>query len=406
MPRKNLTARFIESVKVETRTDFWDATVRGLVLRVSPSGVKAWTVVYTREADGEKRRVTLGKFPALSLEKARRKALDAVAAVSDGQDPAGDKRARREAMTVEELAGIFIERYSKRNKRTWREDERLLKVEVIPKIGKLKAAAVKRRDLLDIIDAKAEAGAAAQSTQILAVVRKMFGWAVDEDYLELSPATGIKPRAKAVKRDRVLSAAEVKAIWKALPGAALRPVTANVIRLLFLTGQRSGEVCGMRRSEIDLDAATWTIPGERTKNGLAHVVPLSDAAVEIVGAALDKADDDRDAPLFTHVGAPIESNAIAQATRLKLQVLDERWTPHDIRRTVATGMADLGVMPHIVEATLNHISGFRAGVAGVYNRARYEPEKRRALDMWAEHLEAIISKRESVVVPMKAEAAL
>ena len=397
MARKNLTAKFVENVKAERRIDYWDDVERGLVLRVSPTGVKSWTVVYTRESDGAKRRVTLGQFPAVSLEKARAKALKAKTAVSEGGDPAGDKRERREAMTIKQLGALYLEKYAKRNKKTWAEDERLLKVEVYPEIGDMKAVAVKRRDLLDIIEAKAEAGHLAASNQILAVVRKMFNWAVDGDYLETSPAIGVKPRGKAVRRDRVLSDAEVKAIWNALPEAAFRVGTADVFRLLLLTGQRSGEVCGMRRSEIDVDEARWTIPGGRTKNGLTHVVPLSPSALAIVQAALEKADDEKDAPLFTRTGVPIESNAIAQAARLKLQVTDEPWTPHDIRRTVATGMAGISIAPHIVEAVLNHISGFKAGVAGVYNRNTYEPEKRRALDMWAEHLAALTDGRKSKV---------
>lgn len=405
MPRKNLTARFVESVQVETRTDFWDDGVRGLVLRVSPTGVKSWTVVYTRESDGSKQRVTLGKFPAIDLEKARGKALKVLGAIVDGKDPASDKRARREAMTVEELGKLYVEKYAKRNKKTWAEDERLLKVEVYPEIGDMKALAVKRRDLLDIIEAKADAGYLAQSNQILAVIRKMFNWAVDSDYLESSPATGIKPRGKLVRRDRVLADDEVRTIWQALPAAALRPATADIFRLLFLTGQRSGEVAGMRRSEIDIERATWTIPGSRSKNGLTHLIPLSDAALAIVQVRLDKAGEESDAPLFTRIGEPIESNAVSQAARLKLQVTGEPWTPHDIRRTVATGMAGLGIAPHIIEAVLNHISGFRAGVAGVYNRNQYEPEKRRAIDIWADHLDAIIAGREAKVIPLRVEAA-
>lgn len=332
MPRKNLTVRFVETVKVETRTDYWDDVVRGLVLRVSPSGVKSWTVVYSRDSDSTKRRVTVGKFPAVTLEKARAKALAAVTAVSDGKDPAGDKRARRDAMTVADLGALYVEKYAKRNKRTWPEDERLLKRNVYPEIGRMRAVAVKRRDVLDIIETKAEAGYLAQSTQILAVIRKMFNWAVDGDYLENSPATGIKPRGKAVKRDRVLSDEEVREIWNALPAAALRAGTDDIFRLLFLTGQRSGEVCGMRRGEVDIDAATWTIPGARTKNGLTHVVPLSSAALEIVERAQKAAGEEREAPLFTRIGEPVESNAIAQAARLRLQMTAEPWTPHDIRR--------------------------------------------------------------------------
>jgi integrase len=402
MPRKNLTSRFVETVKVEARTDYWDDVVKGLVLRVSPTGVKSWTVVYTREEDGEKRRVTLGKFPALSLEKARRKALDAVAAVSDGHDPAGDKRARREAMTVADLAAIYVERYAKRNKKSWREDERVLRVDVLPKIGTMKAIAVKRRDVLDIIDAKAEAGKLTQSTHVLATVRKMFGWAVDEDYLEASPAAGVKPRAKPVTRDRVLSVGEVRTVWNALPEAAIQSVTADVFRLLFLTGQRSGEVCGIVRSEIDISAAIWIIPGARTKNGLTHLVPLSSSALAIVARRLEAANDHRDAPLFSRTGEPFESNAIAKAAKAKLQVTEQKWTPHDIRRTVATMMAELGILPHVIESVLNHISGFRAGVSGVYNRSKYEPEKRRALDQWALRLDEIVMSKPAKILPMRA----
>jgi integrase len=389
MPRKNLTSRFCESIKVEERTDYQDEIVRGLALRVSPNGTKTWNVVFTRDSDGTKQRLKLGRFPAMTLEKARTAALKTATAVAEGEDPSEEKRVRKAAMTVEDLGGLYIEKYAKRNKKTWAEDQRLLKVEVYPEIGRMKVFTVKRRDLLDIIEAKADAGHIAQSTQILAVVRKMFNWAVENDYLEASPATGIKPRGKTVKRDRVLADDEVTAIWKALSTASVSAATVNILHLLFLTGTRSGEVCGMRRSEVDIDKGIWTIPSSRTKNGLAHVVPLSDAASGIIETALDRAGDDADSPLFSRTGEPVESNAIAQAVRLKLQVVDQRWTPHDIRRTVATGMASIGVMPHIVEAALNHISGFKAGVAGVYNRSRYEAEKRRALEMWADHLDRL-----------------
>lgn len=401
MPRKSLTARFCETIKVEERTDFQDEIVRGLWFRVSPSGAKVWNVVYTREADGKKQRVKLGSFPAIGLEKARGSALKMVASVAEGEDPANKRRAQKQAITVEELGALFIEKYAKRNKKTWAEDERLLKVEVYPAIGAMKADAVKRRHVLDIIEDKADAGFVAQSTQILAVVRKLYNWAIDGDYLQSSPATGIKPRGKAVKRDRVLADGEVCSIWNALSDAALSGVTKDIFKLLFLTGQRSGEVCGMTRAEVDLDRALWTLPATRTKNGLAHVVPLSGAALTIVQAALERAGEDPDAPLFSRVEAPIESNAIAKAARLKLQVTGEAWTPHDIRRTVATGMAGLGIQPHIIEATLNHISGFRAGVAGVYNRAQYEHEKRRALDVWAEHVDGVINQTAAKVVPLR-----
>jgi integrase len=387
MPRKNLTASFVDSVTVEARKDFWDDKVRGLVLRVTPNCVKTWNAVYVRASDGSKQRVTLGRYPAITLERARAKALKAMSAVAEGEDPADKKRADRASMTVQQLGELYVEKYAKRNKKTWAEDERILKADVYPAIGKTKAIAVRRRDVIDIIESKSEAGKGAASTNVLAVMRKMFSWAVDGDYLASSPVTGVKPRSKPVRRDRVLSDVEITGLWKMLQDAALSQAMADIVWLLMLTGQRSGEVCGMMRSEVDLDAARWTIPKERTKNGLEHVVPLSAPALAIVRMAVNRSDFDADdVPLFTRTGEPIESNAVAQAVRLKLQAGNERYTPHDFRRTVATGMSDLGVAPHVVEAVLNHISGFKAGVAGIYNRAKYEPEKAEALTLWAEKL--------------------
>ncbi|WAX93632.1 site-specific integrase [Aminobacter sp. NyZ550] len=390
MPKLKLTDRFVASVSVEARTDYFDTQLVGLSLRVAPTGTKTWNLIYTRESDNARQRVKLGRYPAVSLEVARKKALKAMSAAADGEDPAQAKRSRRTAATIADLGELYIKIYAKPNKRTWEEDERILKSEVYPSIGRMKGVAVSRRDVLDIIDAKSAAGAKAQARSIHAVLRKFFNWAVDDGYLPTSPIAGVKARSKPTRRERVLSDDEVKLAWGSLASASVSPVTANILRLLFLTGQRSGEVCGMRKSEVDLSRGSWTIPSGRTKNELTHVVPLSSAALAIITDAVNAADDEDDAPLFTRTGEPVESNAIAQAVRLKLQVGKERWTPHDIRRTVATGMANIGIMPHIVEAVLNHISGFKAGVAGIYNRATYDTEKREALDRWGAHLASII----------------
>ncbi|MEQ9069890.1 MAG: tyrosine-type recombinase/integrase, partial [Gimesia chilikensis] len=153
--------------------------------------------------------------------------------------------------------------------------------------------------------------------------------------------------------------------------------------------------------EINLESESWILPASRTKNGLAHVVPLVGEAFEIVRNRLSVCDREPDAALFAHVaGKPIEPNAIAQAVRKKLQIFDEPWTPHDARRSAATGMAGIGIFPHIIEAVLNHISGFRGGVAGVYNRNQYEPEKRAALLRWTAEIYAPAHRRNSNVVAM------
>lgn len=391
MPRKNLTARFVETVKVETRTDLWDDMIKGLVLRVSPTGVKSWSVIYTRESDGSRQRVTLGQFPAVSLEKARAKALAALTDISTGGDPAGKKKVRREAITVRDLGLAYIEQHAKRQKKTWVEDQRILDVEVYPKIGSMKAMMTRRRDWMGIIDAKAEAGREGQARKIMSMIRKMLNWAVEKDLLEANPIAGVKAPGKPGRKDRFLKAAELKAVWTALETAALLDVTKDVLRLLLLTGQRSGEVCGMVRGEVDPDAGVWTIPASRTKNDEAHVVHLSDPALAIVRGALDRADEERAAPLFSRVSKAIHPGGIAHAVKNELQIFEQPWTPHDLRRTVATGMGEIGVEPHIIEAVLNHISGFKGGVAGVYNRATYEPQKQAALDKWSRHLDRVIS---------------
>ena len=404
MPRKKLTALFVENISVKERTEYTDETVQGLCLRVSPNGAKSWTVRYARQSDGKKQRVTLGRYPVLSLEKARAGALKLMAAVADGHDPAGSKRAAKEALTVEALGALYIEKHAKPHKKTWADDERILRVDVFPHIGRMKIDGVRKRDVLDVIDAKADAGKIAQSRQVMAVMRKMFNWAVENDYLDTSPVAGVKAKGKPARRDRFLSQSEIEAVWTALPSAQLNEVTKNVVRLLLLTGQRSGEVCGMTTGEIDLDNALWTLPASRTKNGLAHTVPLSSTAIAVIREAVPLEAFKASVPVFTIIGAPIEPNAIAQAVRKRLQLFDERWTPHDLRRTVATGMADIGVLPHVIEATLNPISGFRSGVAGTYNRNAYDREKRQAFDMWAAHVEAIIAGEASTVVPLRAGA--
>ena len=260
MPRLKMTKAWADTVTVDQRTDFDDELVRNLQLRVSPNDNnkpprRIWNVRYFRDSDGGRQRVKIGAYPALSVEKARQKALTLAVAVIDGKDPASAKKTSREAMTVAELGALYITKHAKPNKKTWAEDERLLKVEVYPAIGRMKASAVKRRDLLDIVEAKAEAGRVRQAGLLLATVRKMFNWAVASDHLLVSPAAGMKPPGKAVRRDRVLSPAELRTIWTALPSAGLSPAVADILRLAFLTGQRSGEICGMMRSEVDVDRA-------------------------------------------------------------------------------------------------------------------------------------------------------
>jgi integrase len=197
-------------------------------------------------------------------------------------------------------------------------------------------------------------------------------------------------------RDRVLTDAEVGQVWRAC-GASGEPF-GSAVRLLLLTGCRLNEVAGMRTPELSDDGATWTIPGERTKNGRAHVVPLSPQAREVLAGVLRISDS----LVFTTNGRTPVSGWSKVKRRLDRAAEIPSWRLHDLRRTAATGMAELGVPPHVVEAALNHVSGARAGVAGTYNRAAYAAEKRAALERWGAHVAGLASgRRAAKVVPIR-----
>jgi integrase len=231
------------------------------------------------------------------------------------------------------------------------------------------------------VDGPNESRAAA----MFAALSKMFSWLVQQRRIGASPCVGVHRPPPPRSRDRVLTNSEIKAFWQA--ASLERSEFAAVLKLLLLLGQRLGEVRGMRCKELSEDGETWTIPSERTKNRRTHVVPLPPLARQIIDAG------GSGEFVFSTTGG---RRPVAIGSRIK-ERLDTRmktsapWREHDLRRTCATGIAELGVQPHIVEAILNHVSGHRAGVAGIYNRAAYAAEKKAALELWAAHVERIVS---------------
>jgi integrase len=225
------------------------------------------------------------------------------------------------------------------------------------------------------------------SNRARAALSTFYSWAIGEGLANENPVVGTNKAVVEETRDRILTPEELRLAWQlAGPGDF-----GAIVRLLILTGQRREEVGGMLWSELDLDAALWTIGKDRTKNGLAHEVPLSQPATAILRAVTHR--DDRDF-VFGAGDGPFQgwSNAKAALDERMTAALSGKkgdaaklkpWRLHDVRRTVATRLGDLGELPHVVEAILNHISGHRAGVAGIYNRAIYSTEKREALNRWA-----------------------
>ncbi len=390
MTNTPFTDIFLRKLKapVTGRAEHYDGRIPGFGVRVNPSGTKTFFVLGRHR--GAFRRVSLGRYPTLTLEKARRKAQDALRNLSDGIDPQEDKRSARQkpADLFPTVVDEFIENYCKRHNRpsTAGETERLLNAVYVPLWASRTVPEISKADVQAVIETIMAADKPSAARHAFATIRKFFNWSAEHGLVEQSPCLTMKPPVKAKNRDRVLSDDELTAILRAAgkQGWPFGPI----VQLLALTAQRRGEVVGMAWEEIDTKAKLWTIPGDRTKNHRAHVVPLTDAALAII----------EDLPRL--VGSPLVFPARGYTDRAysgyskgkrELDALAEQhdWTLHDLRRTAATGMAKAGVPPHVVERLLNHVSGTFGGVAGVYNRFGYLDEMREALTAWERHVLAL-----------------
>jgi integrase len=397
---KKFTARWIETVSVETRRDFTDPDVKGLALRVTPSGSKSWAYTYRRKSDGRKRRVTLGEFPAVSLHQARAKASGHRAAIAEGADPASEKTAHKKVETVDQLLDRYLTDYAPAESKWTAEVRRIFKKDVRPAIGGHKITAVTKADILAILNAVRDRGAGVTSNRTLAAVRKAFNWAVSEGYLKASPVQGIGQRVKEQSRSRSLSEAEIRAFWTGLDEAKMAPGTKLALRLALVTGQRIGEVCGAMKSEVNLDKAEWLIPARRVKNRRDHSVPLSPLAGELFRKALELSGESpflfpsRPRSRLVKRQQHLASHGVSHAMQGALEALGlatSPATPHDLRRTVASQLAAVGIGENVVARVLNHASEIGKTITGaVYIRHSFSAEKRHALGAWAAELNRIV----------------
>jgi integrase len=358
-----LTDRFCAHAKsTEPQTDYFDATVHGLALRVTSRGTKAWTFLH----GSPRRRLTLGRYPAMSLAGARTAAIE----VREG----------RTSGTVAALAEIYLK--ASNGKRSASEIERRLRKDVLPIIGHIPLRELHRRDVTRVIDAKAAPIAARRAFED---TRAMVRWAVSRGDLDHNPIDGMQGPPTSKPRTRTLTDDEIRTLWQSLP--QLPEDIGRVIKLCLVTGQRLGEITGMTESEIDLDRRVWNSPAARTKNGHPHIVPLSPLALSIIG-------DPSPSVSRSHV-----SNAIYEAQG---RIGIAQWTAHDLRRSVLTHMARLGVAPIVLGHIANHRTTTKAGITlGVYVQHAYEREKREALELWADRLQAIIAGGSAKVVAMR-----
>jgi integrase len=438
---KALTVRRIENADAKpARQEIPDGLLVGLYLVVQPSGAKSFAVRY-RYA-GQPRKLTLGAFPAITLEAARDIGGKALRAAAEGRDPATEKQTRKEtekkAKSEEErgrrdlfenVAREFIERHAMKNTResSWRETARILGFKPDPdNPGKLlvvdrqngkpptvinlwagrKVQEITKRDVITLLDTVRDR-APVMANRNLAAIRKLFNWCLARDVIQVSPCSLIEPPTPERSRDRILNDDELRLVWNAT-GADPSPF-GPLVKLLILTGQRLAEVGGMRWDELDLETKLWTLPAERVKNGERHEVPLSDTAVEIL-KALPRIKTTkgfvftttRDAAVSGFSRAKDRLDAAVVVSLMKGAKPPEHWTFHDLRRTMASGMARLGIQLPVIEKVLNHSSGSFRGIVGVYQRHSYSDEKRQALDAWASFVQSTASgERHANVVQLK-----
>lgn len=407
MSNLSITTRTIEAAKPHPQKDVytWDTGLRGFGLRVTPRGVKSYVLQY-RVNGGPSRRKTIGVHGSpWTTHTARKEAERLLTIVRQGVDPVEEQREakrKEKALNFSAYCDQFVELYLQPNwPDTWPEAMRTLENVVKPRWGKRSLMSLKRADMVKLMDDYSDRPG--RKKYVHSLLRKLFNWAVDREDIEISPLAGMKAPKPAASRRRVLGQEEVICLWKACERVGWP--WGPYVRMLILTMQRRQEVAEMDWSEIDLEAKTWTLPAERAKNDEAHIVPLTVLAVDQLEALGPK----ESGLVFTTTG----KTAVSGFSKAK-RTLDEEmtaimsdrrekregnqgvkpipeWRLHDLRRTGATNLQALGIPIEITEAVLNHISGTRAGVAGIYNRYKYEPEKRTALQAWDEMLQSMIT---------------
>jgi len=408
-----------------------------------PAGTKSWFFIYRWE--GKRCFMPLGKYPVVGLAEAARKFEEHWDVFASGKNPATveeDKKAAQDAApTVKTLATDYIEKYAKVNKKSWMEDQRILEKEILGMKAegqrqagavdwsKRKAADITKRDVIILLDKIVDRGSPQTACNVFKIIRKMFNWSIKKDILEVSPCDRVDMPAPLVAKDRVLDAVEIKSLWYALADktVSMTEEVRKMLKLILLTAQRPGEVSGIHTKEID--GHWWTIPAERSKNGKEHRVYLTDTALDIINAAIEdiqqglikhnkrmKKENKPELPITNPYSGyifpcpqrakdkPIERHAMSKAllrneppegnTTMGIAT----WTPHDLRRTAATMMSELGFMDEIIDAVLNHT---KQGIIATYNRNKYDAEKQQALEAWERRLVSITTTIDlSNVIPI------
>lgn len=391
---------------------FFDDALPGFGLRIRAGGKRSWVVQY--RLGTKQSRMTLGSAAALDLDAARIEAKRALSKVGLAVDPQLEKATARAdaSVTFGAIVDLFLDRQETRvaagglRASSLEPTRRYLQRGMKP-LHRKPLRSVTRADIAARLGTLSQENGPVSADRARAALSTFYGWAMKEGIVDSNPVIATNRPAEPKSRERALLDAELVEVWN----ACRDDDHGRIVRLLILTGQRREEVGAMTWDELDLNKALWSLPGARTKNHRPHEVPLSDAALAILGQVPQRADRE----LLFGQGEGAFSGWSNSKERLDARILDARtagvgsakvkpmlaWRLHDLRRTAATGMASIGVDPHIVEAVLNHVSGAKGGIAGIYNKAAYAKEKREALNRWAAHVTALVEGRAPNVLPMR-----
>ncbi|MXO71736.1 integrase arm-type DNA-binding domain-containing protein [Altererythrobacter buctensis] len=401
MATARITKTLLSDLRAGDKDSFvWDDKLAGFGVKVTPSGSKVFIYQYRLGGRGAKvRRFTIGKFGPFTAEKARQEAEHLARLVAVGTDPQRDKK-EQHRQAVELAFDKYLDRFEtdclKVHWPASHKDARAtLDRFALPVLRSTPLPEITRRDIRAVLSPVK--GKSATARKLFAILRRLFNFAVAEDDLKVSPFDGMESPPLPDSRDRVLEDWELALVWRAAGeiGSPFGPL----VRLLILTGARREEVAGLRWDELREGEAMWHLPAERAKNGNALDLPLSPLAVDELTAMKGKGDKwPRRGLLFSTTGKTAVSGFSKAKSRLDAKIAKanrgealDHWTLHDLRRTLATGMQRLSIRFEVTEAILNHVSGSRSGVAGIYQRHDWAAEKRAALDAWATHLQAVLT---------------
>jgi integrase len=390
-----LTHRSIEALRpAEAPYRVPDQRCKGLAVRVAPSGVRTYDLAYRVRGTGKMRRLSLGRTTDVSLEQARERANELTSAARQGRDLIAEEGETRDAaasrITVEKLIDLYLRRRVAGRLRTAKAIESRLRRTLAP-VGQRYAADVQRRDIRALLDSMADRGQGREAEKRRQVCTAMFRWALSQDIVEHDATAGLTPYDRGVPRDRVLTLEEIELVWKWLESDALSPEAADILKLELLTGARCGEISGLRAEEIDREKWLWTLPAARSKNGRQRVTPIVGLARETLELRLSVVEK---GPLFVlENGAVLSSAHVGHYLLTRGPVLPiAKFTSHDLRRTFATMLAEMGIALDLVAAIVGHESGGKDTRTLVrhYVRTDMLERKAHALRAWDERLKGIV----------------